>query len=556
MGIKIPVYRSEAMPTTATGMRSWRTRVDSTPFIQKIKAENDLVNAFTGTIAEALALKGKSERETAAAQALLAAEVSMQQTVAQLENSKTPWNVMSEDVTQPDNWMGAVNDIKETARAELGAGARKIFDIKFGTLQARYTASMQEKNTKRLNKYEVDQFEIGALTMEADFGTADTSNVNIPLYNQKMAELVTKGDALIITGKADASDIAQRLLEVQENTAENALTFFINESASPVSTALTLANALTGDEAAPEQLQAIMQMPGGEYALHLLRQVKDKSKRAEIVDDLVDQSFNLFDSQNKLQNQIEKAADKKKAADYNSIFSPNTDPNERKRIYNSLDAVNYMTPQMRKVADEFLSGALTFSENDDGQTILDLEDKVAKSRLTSADVVAAAGKLTQSTFQSYMGDVGQIRSRGVTDALGDARIAFRYEEERGTDIEPYEIASMTAYYNAQRKLRQFERDNPGASGQQIRAEAQAIIAEERKGLKGIIEIELIDLLGTLEERTMGLVFQPGPNGQRFNYATIVEEMKAFLDNNENGRLEANLQEINYYLQMMASFGNE
>jgi len=187
---------------------------------------------------------------------------------------------------------------------------------------------------------------------------------------------------------------------------------------------------------------------------------------------------------------------------------------------------------------------------------LDLEDKVAKSRLTSADVVAAASKLTQSTFQSYMSDVGQIRSRGVTDALGDARIAFRYEEERGTDIEPYEIASMTAYYNAQRKLRQYERDNPGASGQQIRAEAQAIIAEERKGLKGIIEIELIDLLQTLEGRTEGLVFQPGPNGQRFNYATIVEEMRAFLDNNEDGRLEANLQQINYYLQMIASFGNE
>ena len=199
---------------------------------------------------------------------------------------------------------------------------------------------------------------------------------------------------------------------MQANTAQNALTLFVNESASPVSTALTLANALTGDEAGPEQLQTIMEMPGGDYVLHLLQQVKDPAKRAEIVDDLVEDSFNLFDSQNKLQNQLDKVADKKKAADYNSIFSPNTSAEDRQTIYKRLDALNYMTPQMRKVADEFLSGALTFSENDDGQTILDLEAKVAKGSLTSGDVVAAAGKLTQSTFQSFMGDVGTIRSRG------------------------------------------------------------------------------------------------------------------------------------------------
>jgi len=555
MGIKIPTYRSEAMPTTSTGMRSWRTRVDSTPFIQQIKAEGDLVNTFTGVVAEALALKGKTERETAAAQALLAAEVSMSQTVAQLENSKTPWDVMGDDITKPDSWMGAVNDIRETARAELGAGARRIFDIKFGTLQSRYTASMQEKNTKRLNKYAVDQFEIRALSFESDYGTSDMTEVDIAKYNQAATDLANLGTELAISGKADASKIAERLLEVQANTAQNALTLFVNESASPVSTALTIANALTGDEAGPKQLEQISQMPGGDYVLHVLRQVKDPAKRTEIINDLQEQSFNLFDNQNKLQDRMDKEAKRINDADYNKIFSPNTAAEDKQTIYNRLDTLNFMTPQMRKVADEFLSGALTFSENDDGQTILDLEDKVAKSRLTAKDVTDVASKLTQSTFQSYMGDVGQIRSRGVTDALGDARIAFRYEEERGTDIEPYEIASMTAYYNAQRKLRQYERDNPSASGQQIRAEAQAIIAEERKGLKGIIEIELTDILRDLQKRTQGLTFQTTPGGA-FNYGTVVEEIRDFLVGNPNGRIEANLQEINYYLQMMASFGDE
>ena len=144
-------------------------------------------------------------------------------------------------------------------------------------------------------------------------------------------------------------------------------------------------------------------MPGGDYVLHVLRQVKDPAKRAEIVDDLVEDSFNLFDNQNKLQNQIEKEAKKINDKDYNSIFSPNTAAEQRQTIYNRLDTLNFMTPQMRKVADEFMSGALTFSENDDGQTILDLEAKVATSSLTSTDVVAVASKLTQSTFQSLHG---------------------------------------------------------------------------------------------------------------------------------------------------------
>lgn len=555
MGIKIPTYRTEAMPTTATGMRSWRTRVDSTPFIQQIKAEAELSSNFAGVVAEALALKSKTERETAAAQALLSAEVALQQTVSQLEQSKSPWDVMGDDVTKPDSWKGAVNDIREGARVDLSAGAQRIFDIKFNTLEAKYTASMQEKNTKRLNKYAVDQFEIRALSFESDYGTSDMTEVNIAKYNQAATELQNLGTELAISGRADASQIAERLLEVQANTAQNALTLFVNESASPVSTALTLANALTGDEAGPEQLQTIMEMPGGDYVLHLLRQVKDPAKRSEIVDDLVENSFNLFDSQNKLQNQLDKRAKEINDKDYNKIFSPNTSAEDRQTIYKRLDTLNFMTPQMRKVADEFLSGALTFSENDDGQTILDLEAKVATSSLTSGDVVAVAGKLTQSTFQSFMGDVGQIRSRGVTDALGDARIAFRYEEERGTDIEPYEIASMTAYYNAQRQLRKYERDNPEASGQQIRAEAQTIIAKERKGLKGIIEIELTDILRDLQRRTQGLTFQTTPSGA-FNYGTVVEEIRNYLVNNPSGRIEANLQEINYYLQMMASFGDE
>ena len=114
---------------------------------------------------------------------------------------------------------------------------------------------------------------------------------------------------------------------------------------------------------------------------------------------------------------------------------------------------------------------------------------------------------------------------------------------------------MTAYYNAQRKLRKYERDNPEASGQQIRAEAQAIIAEERKGLKGIIEIELTDILRDLQRRTQGLTFQTTPSGA-FNYGTVVEEIRNFLVSNPSNRIEANLQEINYYLQMMASFGDE
>ena len=149
-----------------------------------------------------------------------------------------------------------------------------------------------------------------------------------------------------------------------------------------------------------------------------------------------------------------------------------------------------------------------------------------------------------------MAAVGQDLSDSYKAALGDARVKFKYAEERGFDIEEYEQGAVTAYYRALERIRDLEfRAGSSMSPQQLRLDAKAIIQEEYDKLKPILQLELDDILKNLENRTSGLTFSR-VNG-RFNYDTVAQELADHMATaGASTRLQVSLSELQYLLNMM------
>ena len=150
-----------------------------------------------------------------------------------------------------------------------------------------------------------------------------------------------------------------------------------------------------------------------------------------------------------------------------------------------------------------------------------------------------------------MGLVGQDLSDSYKAALGDARVRFKYAEERGFDIAEYEQGAVSAYYRAMNRIRDLEfTSGANMSPQQLRLEARAIIKEEYLKLKPILQLELNDLLFSVEDNTLGLTFSKLPDGS-YNLETVVQEMVEFQRRvGENRTIEVNLSELRYLLDMM------
>ena len=162
-----------------------------------------------------------------------------------------------------------------------------------------------------------------------------------------------------------------------------------------------------------------------------------------------------------------------------------------------------------------------------------------------------AQEMTRERFQSFMSKVNTLRSQAVTDAMKLAKFKFKYSEEQGADIEPYENAARLAYYNSQFRIMQFEIEKPDASASEIRTKMFEILQDEQQSFVPIIEAELIELLNQMSS-TVDL---PKVNGN-YDYNRVGETIRDFLRGENNRRVEQNLAEINYYLSILRKVTDE
>ena len=545
---RIPVYTTSAAPTTATGKKSWGVRINSSPFIQAALQKGDTAATATDLITDFLASRETRRREAEVSQALIAAETFMTSKVTELSRANNPADVFGPDLTKQDNWSASLMEIRDELRSPLSPGAQRLFDTKFQGIAAPYTAKLQVKIDDRINKLAISEFKVGVQGFEERFMQLGEDNVSVYDFKYELTQAQNRGNRLVSQGRLLEEEVTDQIDTMVFNTAQGALTTFMVEAQNPIELAMMLQN---DDDLDGEELEELAKSTKhGAYVMHVLSSVTDPVKRRELVQGAVDFAFDEYGKNKQLKEDNEKAVKLRMRQDYNRIFSPDASETDRLAIFASLDKKNFMSPQERQTAQLFIEDKQLFADRDNDEAIIRLQTFLNSGTLTTDKVIEEAGNLTRERFQAYMGAVGQDLSDSYKAALGDARVKFKYAEERGFDIEEYEQGAVTAYYRALERIRDLEFvSGSSMSPQQLRLEARGIIQEEYDKLKPILQLELDDILKNLERRTSGLTFSR-VNG-RFNYDTVAQELADHMATaGRSTRLEVSLSELQYLLNMM------
>ena len=544
---RIPIYTTSAAPTTATGKKSWGVRINSSPFIQAALQKGDTAATATDLITDFLASRETRRREAEVSQALIAAETFMTSKVTELSRANNPADVFGPDLTKPDNWSASLMEIRDEFRSPLSPGAQRLFDTKFQGIAAPYTAKLQVKIDDRINKLAISEFKVGVQGFEEQFMQLGGEGVSVFDFNYQLTQARNRGNRLVDQGRLLEEEVTDQIDTMVFNTAQGALTKFMVEAQNPIELAMMLQN---DDDLDGEELEELAKSTKhGAYVMHVLSSVTDPVKRRELVKEAVDFAFDEHDKNKQLKEENEKAVKLRMRQDYNSIFSPDTSPTARQSIFITLDKAGFMSPQERQTAKLFIEDKQLFADRDDDEAVIRLQTFLNSGSLTTDKVIEEAGNLTRERFQAYMGAVGQDLSDSYKAALGDARVKFKYAEERGFDIEEYEQGAVTAYYRALERIRDLEFvSGSSMSPQQLRLEARAIIQDEYDKLKPILQLELDDQLKVIEKRPD---FKFSRVNGRYNYETVAQELADYMaTKGPNIRLGVQFQELQYLLNMM------
>ncbi len=551
---KIPVYTSQAMPTTNTGMVTYsRAQMDSRPFIQAALKEGEMAATAAATISSYLDGRIRAEGDLAANQALMGAEAAMQGEVSRLSRAPDPSKVFGPDLADPNSWNGSIRQIQSALQESLSPYARRQFGAKFGALSAQYGAQLRVKTDERTDAMLVGNTEVDLQNFALRFGNINSDSTTRPLYEAKRVEIQAKLDFLVATGRMTLDDAQVKFRNALKDIAETSLTLFFNEHPAPLT---AYQQMISGD---PDQLALLAASHrNGEYVLSLFADVedggilKDRGVRADIIDNM----RQLAHDQYSLSKTIEADDAKRlKAANtglLNSLFEPGISEEEFEAGLKILRDQNFITPQMQKLLDDLDEGTQglfrTKDEGDVDETVLELEALIPFGLLTHELLAANASNLTQETFRSLMNDVGSIRKDVWSDMTKQIGIEFGYAEERAGDIEEYEQAAQLAYRRANRTWNRYKRENPQATSVEMQAELDRIIDDNWKQLDLVLSSELKLTLDVMSRDNQGLSF-PKVNG-KYDLEAVLPTLSAYIQSANRPDLGVNVMELQYFIDMM------
>ncbi len=546
---KVPVYQSQAAPTTDTGMVSYsRAQMDSRPFIQAALAEGETAATAATMISSYLEGRVKAEGDLAANNALMAAEASMQQTTSELMRSSRPEMVFGDDITSEHSWAGSVSDIGSKLRADLNPYAKRQFNSKFGALSAKYGAQLRVKNDERIDKILVSQFELSLQNFELMHGDINNSAATEMQLKHNLMEITNRAIELGTTGRIDVAKANDAIQKSITTVAENAAALFINQSATPLETINML---MEGDE---EDKIAIADMDGGLYVMQLLNSyVPEKADRLAILEKLREQAHKSYRDNKALEKDEEARIKANNTKLFNSLFDPDATSTEIEEGIASLEKQDFLTPTMRKTLKDLSTGQQVFrtvDEGDDQDVLTELESLVPNGLLTLEALLDKKGSLTQATFRSLMNDVGTARKDAWTAMSKSFEIEFGYAEEMGNDIEEYEQAAKTSYRRASRLWNRYKRDNPTATAAEMQTEMQRIIDNEWNSLDKVLTIELSAMISDMDTRIAGLKGKfPKING-KYDVSQVREILANYIISSGQSNLGVKLDELNYLIAML------
>ena len=563
---RVPVYESQAAPTLSTGMVSYdRAQMDSRPFIQAALAEGEAAAKTAQMISDYADGRIKAEGTLSADNALLGAEMAMQQASSNMVRSPDLGAVFGADLTNEYSWQGAVNEIQADAQSSLNPYARKLFNGKFRSLATKYGANLRVKIDERVDKSLVSSWQVKLTEYKLGFGNINNeelmpdSKEALRAYKEYTTKIANEGMALVASGRMLEETLISEMLKANKDIAKNAITMLFNEQTNPVEAYQAL---ISGDAEALKKLSKSHE--NAEYALHMLKQaIPDASERQKVIADLRKQAFDQYDTNAKLKEDEAKKLKETNTKLQNEFFEPSTNNARREEIRKKLESQDFITPAMQKLMKDFLAvgGVGLFRQpesegglGDDEQTVQDIEALVGIGKLSLDQLTSVSNMLTQVTYRSFMNDVGTIRNTQWTEAVKVIESEFNYAEERGTDIEPYENAAKLSFRRAKRAWLKFKRANQDASPEAIQKELTRVIDEEWKNLDVVLKVELKAEVDALKNFQGLLPRIPVLQTGQYDYSKVVPAIRQHIIENQNsaGQLAPRIDELLYLLDMVGS----
>ncbi len=563
---RVPVYETQAAPTLGTGMVSYdRAQMDSRPFIQAALAEGEAATQTATMIESYIDGRIKAEGTLSADNALMGAELAMQQASSRLERTPDLSAVFGPDLSNQYSWQGALNDIQTDAQSALNPYARKLFNAKFGSMAAKYGANLRVKIDDRVDKSLVSSWQVKLTEYKLGFGDINNSELMpnsieaIRAHKEYTTKIANEGRGLVASGRMLEETLVSEMLKANKEIATNAITLLFNEQTNPIEAYQAL---ISGDAEALKQLS--MSHENAAYALHMLREaIPDASERQKVIAELRKQAFDQYDTNKKLEADEEKKLKATNTKLQNEFFEPGTNNRRRTEIRRILESQDFITPQMQKLMKEFLAvgGVGLFRQpesegglGDDEQTVIDLDSKVGIEELTIEELVSKSNMLTQATFRSFMNDVGTIRKTNWTEAVKVIESEFNYAEERGTDIEQYENAAKLAFRRAKRAWLKFKRSNPDADEEAMNTELNRVIDKEWKNLDLVLKVELRSAVDGLKNFRGLLAKIPKSQSGEYDYSQVVPVIRQHIIDNPGtaGQLATRIDELLYLIDMVGS----
>jgi hypothetical protein len=566
---KVPVYASQAAPTTDTGMVSYtRAQKDSRPFIQAALAKGEVAGTAASLISNFIDGRIRSEGDLQADTALAGADAALEGEVSRLQRSRNPAAVFGADLTNDDSWFGAVEDVRTSASQGLSSYARKQFNTKFAAKAAQHRAKLRTAIDERVVNAQIALHDTNSANLIMSFSNINNTDAYpngeemLRSFTNAIADHTNNGLKLVYEGKLLMDQHQANLLKIVKDVAENSLTLFLNEQPN----ALVAYEMLTSGD--PEEAEMLsLKHPNGAFAMHMLKLLEQSNPadRIALLDSLEKRAFQEYDNSKKREKDELDAIKRGNEKLINEIFEPDTSDEQIKANLKILRDQNFITPSMQNLIAKLetsMSANAVFrtQEEGDNEAVLQALDGLVPFGALTYDILAEnADELTQETFRSLMNDVGTIRKDKWSEIEKGFRYEFGYAEEQGNDIEEYEQQAKQSYQQARRLWRRYKLENPRASAIDMQNEYNRIVEAEREKLDQVIKIELRNTLKLLEENgtytdpqtqvQTRLTFPRNADGT-FDLGQVLNTLSNHIETTGQSLLALDLDMVRYYLDMM------
>lgn len=404
---KVPVYQSQATPTTDTGMISYtRAQKDSRPYIQAALAEGETASTAASLISNFLDKRIRSEGDLAADMALAGADAALESEVSRLSRAVDPTSVFNDDLTGPNNWMGNVNDIRDASTSGLNTYAKKRFNTKFAARAAQHRSTLRVAIDERVVASRLALFDTELENLTLNFGNINNFKSNPDArkmtenYANARFDLLNVGRQLVAEGLLSPDDLQLKLNKSHNTIAETAMSLFFNEQKNPVAAFKQL-------KAGGEKARNLARNhPNAGFGMDMLKNMPNQQERLELLEKLEEAAYKAADREDKEQEARDKADKVKYTKMFNSLFESNIEPGsvEFKKRVKILENADFLTPTAQKAIDDLTVNGQgifrTTEQGDDGNTVNDLQELKTAGQLVTKDVTNNKEKLTQATFIS------------------------------------------------------------------------------------------------------------------------------------------------------------